>query len=270
MEGVIIPIETTSAADSTSEHKGIVNQINSNVVIKSLDGSTDCLAKAEEEQIIKVLESCRVATVKHDVVLMEFRHYLDYEPPTNILPGYVYHGLYVNDPKKPKKKLKRPAPLTIYTTHYFTNTATGNEMELIESSRPYYDNQHQQYHVLRARFHSDKQNITKPEIQEVLDFLYYHYLVRVYQYRKENSTPWSFYYRDDPMPWYLYGVEPCIDFEGNKETIDWLHRSILPNLWITRYNKRFTYRKSKRTKKTKDGRELYGDTYYVSDSGICQ
>lgn len=270
METAVSPVEATlNELDSAFEYRGIVNQRNSNIMITSLEDSLHSLLKAEEEQIIKVLESCSVATVKHDVVMMEFKHYLDYEPPFNI-PGYIYTGVDTNEPKKPKKrKSTRPAPFTIYKTHYFTNESTGNEMELIESSRPYYDEQHRQYHVLRARFHSDKQNITKPEIQQVLDFIYNHYLGRVHQYRKENPTPWSFYYRHDPMPWHLYAVEPCIDFEGTKEAIDWLHRSLVPNVWITRYSKRFTYRKGIRTKKTEDGRELYGDTYYISKRLKC-
>lgn len=260
-------------------------------MLKSLKNMVNHQLKQEEPKVKAVMQDIEIEVVKHDVVLLELQLFIEFFPLSlpsrngRVLNGYRLDDMYISEPKAPKRKTRsgRPAPLTITTTYYYVNESTGNQMELVESSKVYPDPSGYTYTVLRLRFHSDVQNTTTEEIMRISDIIYQEYRMRVMATRKVGTLPTHIirngikiprihpYQHEVPTPWHLYCIEPCIDFKGSEDSIAWLHNSLVDNLWIKRYQRRTKYSKGTRTRIRRDGRELSPEfpTIYIADRIKC-
>jgi hypothetical protein len=231
------------------------------------------LRRHEEETITNHLSKCHVARIKYDVIIFELRMYMpiDLQLP---IPGYEYCGMYIPETHIPKRSnkinKKFPPPLTIYRIYYYKNLTTGNIVEISESSKKIYDKQNIPYSSVRVKFKSNADNVMLKDISAFLSYIHRQYFYFIKDIKDSQSDRKFNDPRDALLhvyPFHIFYAEPCIDITGPKESIDFLHKNVYPNLYMTRCRRRESFSKNNNHKKpTSDGRILdnQNTTDYIS------
>lgn len=226
--------------------------------------------RQEEDLIVHHLRKCEVARIKYDVLTLEMPQYVEQEP-TFYNKDYEYLNMVeISDiPKRFKKHSnKYPVPETFHFIYNYRSKTTGNIATMSSSSKPECDPKKMQYAPLLATFRSGNTNIC---IRDILTFILpsmkqqYLRIKNMKDYRERNPE-----YADKVYLQYeefkMYYAEPCIDITAPKETIDFLHKNLLHNLYITRFSKRRSEGgKQCKDRNRKDGRILNDEdpTHYI-------
>ena len=171
-----------------------------------------------------------------------------------------------------------PPPITLARVYSYTNTQTGNDVEISETSKKEYWREEVNgkiretpYTRLQVKFYSNSEPITSEAINSFLSYVsrsYARYIKMISDHKDahpfEESASEEFL---QVIPFHIYFAEPSIDIAGPKKSIAFLHQNLVPNCYAKRFTRRESFVKDDDgKKKTRDGRVLLNrnKTDYIS------